>query len=245
MSVPTTLVWFRQDLRTDDQPALQAAARSGRPLLGLYVWPNEGMLTARRRYFIWQSLRDLQARLAECGIPLHVREGNPVQAVAETAAHCRAAEVVCASDGAGQGALRAALEKQGCRLHSVADGLLQPPFQFIRAPYFNEPAFAAFQVAWQAACAEQYAAWQAPAWPPPDLAAQQQRLPENLRTAALPAVPRAVLTISGRPAAVGRVFAAPAVLPRVAQPARPTRQLAALAASGIRHAVGAPGVGGR
>ena len=62
MSVPTTLVWFRQDLRTDDQPALQAAARSGRPLLGLYVWPNEGMLTARRRYFIWQSLRDLQAR---------------------------------------------------------------------------------------------------------------------------------------------------------------------------------------
>jgi len=138
MSVPTTLVWFRQDLRTDDQPALQAAARSGRPLLGLYVWPNEGMLTARRRYFIWQSLRDLQARLAECGIPLHVREGNPVQAVAETAAHCRAAEVVCASDGAGQGALRAALEKQGCRLHSVADGLLQPPFQFIRAPYFNE-----------------------------------------------------------------------------------------------------------
>ena len=91
MSVPTTLVWFRHDLRTDDQPALQAAARSGRPLLGLYVWPNEGTLTARRRYFIWQSLRDLQARLAECGIPLHVREGNPVQAVAETAAHCRAA----------------------------------------------------------------------------------------------------------------------------------------------------------
>ena len=52
MSVPTTLVWFRHDLRTDDQPALQAAARSGRPLLGLYVWPNEGTLTARRRYFI-------------------------------------------------------------------------------------------------------------------------------------------------------------------------------------------------
>ncbi|MDU1347280.1 MAG: deoxyribodipyrimidine photo-lyase, partial [Eikenella corrodens] len=205
--MPTTLVWFRQDLRTDDQPALQAAARSGRPLLGLYAWPNEGMLTARRRYFIWQSLRDLQARLAECGIPLHVREGNPVQAVAETAAHCRAAEVVCASDGAGQGALRAALEKQGCRLHSVADGLLQPPFQFIRAPYFNEPAFAAFQVAWQAACAEQYAAWQAPAWPPTDLAAQQQRLPENLRTAALPAVPRAVLTISGGGTAARRQLA--------------------------------------
>ena len=83
MSVPTTLVWFRHDLRTDDQPALQAAARSGRPLLGLYVWPNESVLTARRRYFIWQSLRDLQARLAECAIPLHVREGNPVQAVAK------------------------------------------------------------------------------------------------------------------------------------------------------------------
>lgn len=197
MSVPTTLIWFRQDLRTDDQPALQAAARSGRPLLGLYVWPNEGTLTARRRYFIWQSLRDLQARLAECGIPLHVRTGNPVQVVAETAAHCHAAEVVCAANGAGQGALRAALERQGCRLSSVPDGLLQPPFQFIRAPYFNGSAFAAFQVAWQAACVEQYAAWQAPAWPSPDLAAQQQRLSENLKIAALPVVPSAVLTIPG------------------------------------------------
>ena len=149
MSVPTTLIWFRQDLRTDDQPALQAAARGGRPLLGLYVWPNEGTLTARRRYFIWQSLRDLQARLAKCGIPLHVREGNPVQAVAEMAAYCHAAEVVCAANGAGQGILRAELERQGCRLSSVADGLLQSPFQFIRAPYFNGPAFAAFQVAFE------------------------------------------------------------------------------------------------
>ena len=83
MSVPTTLVWFRQDLRTDDQPALQAAARSGRPLLGLYVWPNEGTLTARRRYFIWQSLRDLQAITRAGGRPVLVLTGKGKKTLAK------------------------------------------------------------------------------------------------------------------------------------------------------------------
>ena len=31
------IVWFRQDLRLADNPALAAAARSGRPLLPVYI----------------------------------------------------------------------------------------------------------------------------------------------------------------------------------------------------------------
>ena len=34
------LVWFRQDLRTADQPALRAAAERG-PTVGLYVLDDE------------------------------------------------------------------------------------------------------------------------------------------------------------------------------------------------------------
>ncbi len=34
-------VWFRQDLRLEDNPAWAAAARSGRPVLPLFVWAPE------------------------------------------------------------------------------------------------------------------------------------------------------------------------------------------------------------
>ncbi|OAM26041.1 hypothetical protein A7P95_10010 [Eikenella longinqua] len=204
----TTLVWFRRDLRTDDQPALQLAACAGRPLVGAYVWPPQEGLTAQRRYFIWQCLQDLAARLAEVGIPLYVQEGRADQALAGLAARCRAAALVCAADADLPPSLPAALAAQGCALHTVADGLLQQPHQFALPPYLDEAAFAHFQVAWQAACAEQYAHWQASAWPPPGLAEQQNRLPENLRHAPpLPAVPAARLAIHGGETAARRQWA--------------------------------------
>ncbi|MBV6657962.1 MAG: deoxyribodipyrimidine photo-lyase, partial [Devosiaceae bacterium] len=34
---PPTLVWFRNDLRVDDNPALAAAHASGAPVCALYV----------------------------------------------------------------------------------------------------------------------------------------------------------------------------------------------------------------
>ncbi|MCC7262883.1 MAG: deoxyribodipyrimidine photo-lyase, partial [Candidatus Latescibacteria bacterium] len=35
------LVWFRQDLRLQDNPALQAAAAGDRPVAPVYVWSPE------------------------------------------------------------------------------------------------------------------------------------------------------------------------------------------------------------
>jgi len=37
----TCLVWFRQDLRLSDNPALQAATKSGEPVVPVYVWAPE------------------------------------------------------------------------------------------------------------------------------------------------------------------------------------------------------------
>ncbi|MBH5330031.1 deoxyribodipyrimidine photo-lyase [Eikenella sp. S3360] len=212
----TTLVWFHRDLRTDDQPALQLAARTGRPLVGAYVWPPQEELTAQRRYFIWQCLQDLAARLTEVGIPLYALEGVAEQALASLAARCRAAALVCTADADLPPSLPAALAEQGCALHTVADGLLQQPHQFALPPYLDNAAFAPFQAAWQAACAEQYAHWQAPVWPPSGLAEQQNRLPENLRHAPpLPAVPAARLTIRGGETVARRQWAE--FLPKLAQ----------------------------
>ncbi|NJO54192.1 MAG: deoxyribodipyrimidine photo-lyase, partial [Bacteroidales bacterium] len=57
------VVWFRDDLRLSDNPALTAAAGSGRPIIGLYVLDETGNgsrpLGAAARWWLAGSLRAL------------------------------------------------------------------------------------------------------------------------------------------------------------------------------------------
>ncbi len=56
----TTLVWFRQDLRLADNPALQAAVKRGEPIIPVYLWApeDEGDWPpgAASRWWLHQSL---------------------------------------------------------------------------------------------------------------------------------------------------------------------------------------------
>jgi deoxyribodipyrimidine photo-lyase len=69
----TQLVWFRTDLRLDDQPALMAA-RSDGPAFGLFIvsmpqWQAHD--DAPVKIDLWRrALLDLQPRLADCGVAL-------------------------------------------------------------------------------------------------------------------------------------------------------------------------------
>jgi deoxyribodipyrimidine photo-lyase len=71
MSTPPAIVWFRQDLRLADNPALDVAANSGRPVVPVYVldehvtdeWPMGGA----SRWWLDGSLRALSASLQERG----------------------------------------------------------------------------------------------------------------------------------------------------------------------------------
>jgi deoxyribodipyrimidine photo-lyase len=38
---PPTIVWFRDDLRLSDHPALSAAAKTGAPIIGLFVFDEQ------------------------------------------------------------------------------------------------------------------------------------------------------------------------------------------------------------
>ena len=57
------IVWFRDDLRLSDNPALAAAAESGAPLVGLYVLDDAAMgewrLGAASRWWLHYSLASL------------------------------------------------------------------------------------------------------------------------------------------------------------------------------------------
>ncbi|MCU0837437.1 MAG: DNA photolyase family protein [Rhodospirillales bacterium] len=79
------IVWFRQDLRTADQPALAAAAATGQPVLAVFVLddatPGHWRLGGASRWWLHGSLASLAADLADRGGHLTLRRGASVDSV--------------------------------------------------------------------------------------------------------------------------------------------------------------------
>src|SRR5450432_455047 len=85
------IVWFRDDLRLSDHPALHAAACTGRPVICLYVFDEMRKAPAARppggaaRWWLAQSLRALQQSLDALGCQLVLRKGAAAGIIAELA----------------------------------------------------------------------------------------------------------------------------------------------------------------
>ena len=79
----TSVVWFRQDLRLADQPALLAAMAGGARVLPVYVlddtiaWPLGGA----SRWWLHGSLAALGAALGAAGAPLVLRRGPAAEII--------------------------------------------------------------------------------------------------------------------------------------------------------------------
>lgn len=79
MPTAPVIVWFREDLRLSDHPALTAAASTGRPLVALYVLDDKAgarPLGGASRWWLAQSLRSLDADLRKVGASLILRRGE-------------------------------------------------------------------------------------------------------------------------------------------------------------------------
>ena len=74
------IVWFRDDLRLADNPALRAAADTGRPLVCLYLHdehtPGQRSLGAAARWWLHGSLQALHDDLAKQGGGLSILRGR-------------------------------------------------------------------------------------------------------------------------------------------------------------------------
>lgn len=73
------LVWFRNDLRLADNPALHAAVQAGEPVLLLYVLDERA--GAASRWWLHHSLSALAADIAARGGQLVLRRGEPVEII--------------------------------------------------------------------------------------------------------------------------------------------------------------------
>lgn len=83
MNSNTTILWFRQDLRLQDNPALRQAAAEGK-VLPLYILDdhntNDWSMGAASRWWLHESLEKLNAQLDD---KLWVLSGDPIRLIPE------------------------------------------------------------------------------------------------------------------------------------------------------------------
>jgi deoxyribodipyrimidine photo-lyase len=87
----SSLVWFRNDLRLDDNAALAAALAAGKRVLALYIL-DEAM-GAAARWWLHHSLTALASDLQTRGATLVLRRGDAAQIIPELAAEIGAGSV--------------------------------------------------------------------------------------------------------------------------------------------------------
>jgi deoxyribodipyrimidine photo-lyase len=158
MSVPSpVIVWFRDDLRVHDNPALSAAAASGRPVLCVYLFdaasPELRPLGGAARWWLHGSLDGLAAALASRGARLHLLRG-PAAALIETLARETGAEAVFwnrryeAAARAVDAEAKSRLKSHGIRAESFNGHLLYEPWTVLKD---DGTPFRVFTPYWRAA----------------------------------------------------------------------------------------------
>ena len=132
-----SIVWFRDDLRLADHPALRAALDRDEPVIGLYVLDDESPgirpLGGAARWWLHHSLTSLAERLRERGSTLVLRRGPAEKVVAELARDAGAGAVFW-NRRYGQperdidAALKTALRDDGLTAQSFAASVLFEPW---------------------------------------------------------------------------------------------------------------------
>jgi len=135
--VAATIVWFRNDLRLADNPALDAATQRGGEVIPVYIWApeEEGRWSpgAASRWWLHQSLLQLDAALREHGSRLILRRGPTGEALRGLAAETHSDAVfwnrryepaVVARDTT----IKATLRSDGVRVDSFNGSLLFEPW---------------------------------------------------------------------------------------------------------------------
>lgn len=95
--------WFRRDLRLYDNTALFAAAKSGLPVLPIFIFDTNilsrlRLKDDRRVAFIYETLSNLQKAIAELGGCLCAFHGQPEQIFSALAEKYKIAAVYCNED---------------------------------------------------------------------------------------------------------------------------------------------------
>jgi deoxyribodipyrimidine photo-lyase len=154
------LIWFRQDLRLADNPALAAAGARKCPIVCVYVLDDGAAGMWRRgaasRWWLHQSLTALGADLAKRGARLVLRRGAAGEIIPRLAAEIGAHAVLWNRQYepwaiARDGAIKAALKAAGVAAESFNSALLVEPWEL--KPASGGAYFKVYSPFWRAALA--------------------------------------------------------------------------------------------
>jgi len=135
-----TIVWFRQDLRLADHPALHAAIERGGAVIPVYVWAPEDdgdwAPGAASRWWLHCSLESLDASLRQRGSRLLLRRGPALPALRELVRETGAQAVYWSrryepAAEARSGDVKAALRGDGVDARSFNAALLAEPWELL------------------------------------------------------------------------------------------------------------------
>lgn len=136
-STHPAIVWFRDDLRLSDQPALRAAIETGAPVLCVYVFDetSDGVrpLGGASRWWLHHSLRSLAEELENIGGRLDLLRGPGAEAIVALARAAKAEGVFWtrrygAAEIGVDRAAKAALLEAGVEVRSFNGQLLREPW---------------------------------------------------------------------------------------------------------------------
>ena len=146
----STIVWFREDLRLADNPALSAAAKRG-PILPIFILTDHGTrsLGGASRWWLHHSLQALRSDLA--GLSLH--RGDPVS-ILETLARQTGATAIYWNRRYDPGAVaqdtavKTRLTESGLEVRSFNAALLNEPWEIATG---SDTPYKVFTPYWKAA----------------------------------------------------------------------------------------------
>ena len=89
------LYWIRRDLRLGDNPALHAAASSGRPVIPVFILdPQTEAQGAAPRWRLEQGLYAFSKALRDIGSDIVIRQGEALDVILDLLAETGARDVV-------------------------------------------------------------------------------------------------------------------------------------------------------
>ena len=133
---PVAIVWFRDDLRTDDHPALRRAADAGFAVVPVFIHdkmtPDIRAIGAAQAWMLHQGLVALAGDLGRLGAPLVIRSGGAGEIIPELVRETGASAVFWnRRHGGGERALDASLKQElraaGLTVESFNGNLLHEP----------------------------------------------------------------------------------------------------------------------
>jgi deoxyribodipyrimidine photo-lyase len=128
------IVWFRNDLRAHDHPALVAAAQTGRPIIPIFILDEDARaLGGASRWWLHHSLKSLEKSLGGLGATLLLHRGNSHEILQQLTLHTQATAIYYnkSADPSGvdqENLVAAWAHHQNISVHPCAPSLLIEPW---------------------------------------------------------------------------------------------------------------------